>query len=105
MFERALGMTKYQFLKAYEFDGYPMVDIRARFLLPTRFGDDVIIETTVPEFRRSSFDVAHRLFKDGALAAECSETRVWVGRTDPADATKMKAKPVPQAVLDLFAAL
>ena len=36
LFERALGMTKYQFVKAYESVGYPMVDTRARFLLPTR---------------------------------------------------------------------
>ena len=50
----------------------------SRFLIPTRFGDDVTIETTVAEFRRSSFDVRHRLSKNGALAVEGFETRVWV---------------------------
>ncbi len=57
LFERALGMTKFQFVKAYNSVGYPMVDTRARFLLPTRYGDDVVIETTVTEIRRSSFDM------------------------------------------------
>jgi YbgC/YbaW family acyl-CoA thioester hydrolase len=52
LFERALGMTKFQFVKAYNSVGYPMVDTRARFLLPTRYGDDVVIETTVTEIRR-----------------------------------------------------
>jgi 4-hydroxybenzoyl-CoA thioesterase len=99
LFERTLGMTKYQFLKAYEFAGYPTVDTRAKFSIPTRFGDDVVIETTVAAFRRSSFDVHHRLLKDGKLAVEGFETRVWVGR-DPADASKIKAIPIPQAVLD-----
>ncbi|MEA3023606.1 MAG: 4-hydroxybenzoyl-CoA thioesterase [Alphaproteobacteria bacterium] len=94
LFERALGMTKFQFVKAYNSVGYPMVDTRARFLLPTRYGDDVVIETTVTEIRRSSFDIRHRLMKDGELAVEGFETRVWVER-DPADLDKIKAKPLP----------
>ena len=56
-----------------------MVDTRARFLKPTKFGDDVVIETKVVEFRRSSFDVQHRLTLDGELCVECFDTRVWVG--------------------------
>ncbi|HEY2137367.1 MAG TPA: thioesterase family protein [Xanthobacteraceae bacterium] len=94
LFERALGMTKYQFLKAFHSLGYPMVDTRARFLLPTRYGDDVVIETTISEIKRSSFNITHRLMKDGKLAVEGFETRVWVVR-DPADADKIKAEPLP----------
>jgi len=87
-------MTKYEFLKAYDSLGYPMVDTRARFLLPTRYGDDVVIETRINEIKRSSFATTHRLLKDGALAVEGFETRVWVGR-DPADPDKIRAKPLP----------
>ena len=94
LFERALGMTKFQFVKAYNSVGYPMVDTRARFLLPTRYGDDVVIETTVTEIRRSRFDIRHRLMKDGELAVEGFETRVWVER-DRADPDKIKATPLP----------
>jgi 4-hydroxybenzoyl-CoA thioesterase len=94
LFERALGMTKFQFVKAYDSVGYPMVDTRARFLLPTRYGDDVVIETEIIEIKRSSFEIRHRLTKDGALAVEGFETRVWVGR-DPNDPDKIKAKPLP----------
>jgi len=94
LFERVLGMTKFEFLKAYDALGYPMVDTRARFVLPTRYGDDVAIETVISELRRSSFDVQHRLTKDGKLAVEGFETRVWVGR-DPAAPDRIKAKPFP----------
>src|SRR6202008_4958664 len=96
-----LGMTKYQFLKHYDTLGYPMVDTRARFVLPTRYGDDVVIETTITEVKRSSFSLTHRILKDGELAVEGFETRVWVGR-DPADPEKIKAKPLPE---DLVAKL
>ena len=98
LFERALGMTKFQFVKAYDSLGYPMVDTRARFLLPTRYGDDVVIETVVSEIKRSSFDIRHRLTKDGNLAVEGFETRVWVGR-DPADPDRIKAKPLPEEIV------
>src|SRR5690606_26966613 len=70
LFERALGMTKFSFLKHYDVLGYPMVETRGRFVLPTRYGDDVVIETTASAIRRSSFDIQHRLLKDGELAVE-----------------------------------
>lgn len=101
MFEHALGMTKYNFLKEYGFAGYPMVDTRSKFSIPNRFGDDVEIESTVAEFRKSSFDIHHKLMKNGQLSVECWETRVWVGR-DPADASKIKSVPIPQVVIDKF---
>jgi 4-hydroxybenzoyl-CoA thioesterase len=104
MFEQALGMSKIKFLKAYNFHGYPMVDIRAKFIRTTTFGDEVVIETTVPEFKRSSFNIGHRILKDGEAAVECSETRVWVSK-DPNDPDKIKPTPVPPEVIARFAQL
>jgi 4-hydroxybenzoyl-CoA thioesterase len=96
--ERALGMSKYDYLKAYDFAGHPLVNTHSRFILPTRFGDDVTIESAVAAFRRSSFDVSHRLYKNAALAVEGFETRVWV-RGDPAKGL-MKAAPMPPEVVE-----
>ena len=101
LFSQALGMSKYQFTRHYKFAGYPMVDTRARFLKPTKFGDDVVVETTVTEFRRSSFDVRHRLTLDGELAVECLDTRVWAER-DPDDPAKIRSKPIPPEVIAKF---
>ena len=101
LFERVLGMTKYQFLDTYDFAGYSMVDTRAKFSTPNRFGDDVVIETAVTELRRSSFDIHPRLLKDGELSVEGFETRVWGGR-DPKDPSKIKSVPIPQKVLNIF---
>jgi 4-hydroxybenzoyl-CoA thioesterase len=98
MFSAATGLTKYQLFEIYKFAGYPMVDTRARFLIPCRFGDDVMIETSMTEAKRSSFNITHHLKKDGALAVEAFETRVWVVR-DPADASKIKSQPIPDEVI------
>jgi 4-hydroxybenzoyl-CoA thioesterase len=98
LIERALGMRNHQFYEVYAFDGYPVVDARARFLLPTRYGDDVVIETSLAAIRRSSFDLTHRLSKDGALAAEGFETRVWVVR-DQSRPGGFRAEPIPAEVV------
>jgi 4-hydroxybenzoyl-CoA thioesterase len=98
LFETALGMTKYQFLKRFQAVGYPMLETAARFLVPTRFGDSVVIETSLAKLGRSSFEIMHRLTKDGELAVECTETRVWVTR-DPDDAERIKSQAIPDEIV------
>jgi len=98
LFEHILGMTKYQLLKKYDFLGYPMVETRSRFMLPTRFGDEVEIKTTLIEVKHSSFTVEHQILKAGQLAVECRDTRVWVV-TDTANLDKFKPRPIPPEVI------
>jgi 4-hydroxybenzoyl-CoA thioesterase len=99
LFERGLGMTKQQFLAHYKAAGHPLVDTKARFIRPLTFSDDVAIESTVEEFRRSSFLVCHRILKDGEPAVEGFETRVWAVR-DPADPNRIKAQQVPADIVE-----
>jgi 4-hydroxybenzoyl-CoA thioesterase len=101
LIERALGMNKIEYLKAYDFAGHPLVQAQARFRLPTRFGDEVAIETALVECGRSSFKVEHRLSKAGALAVEGFETRVWVVG-QPGDPKRMRSQPIPPEVLARF---
>ena len=101
LLEHVLGMKKAEMLEHYDFAGIPTVDVRARFLIPSAYGDDVTIETEVTKFKRSSFDVRHRLLRDGALAVEGFETRVWVGR-QPDDPKRIKAQTIPAEVIAKF---
>jgi 4-hydroxybenzoyl-CoA thioesterase len=98
LFERALGITKFQMFKEMEFAGFPLVKTRARFLKPTRFGDDVTVDTSI-KFGRTSFELDHRLSLKDEICVECSATRVWVVR-DSAGA--IKAHPIPDGVLAKF---
>jgi len=99
LFERALGISKFRQLKTYDFAGYPLVRTRARFLKPTRFGDDVVVDTSI-SFGRSSFEVEHRLSRAGEICVECSEKRVWVVRDSATGG--IKSYPLPDAVLKMF---
>jgi 4-hydroxybenzoyl-CoA thioesterase len=98
LFERALGMTKHKYLTEYEFAGFPVVTNKASFFKPTRFGDDVTVESTVT-FGTSSFSVRHRVSLGGELCAEGNETRVWVAR-DASGA--IKPQPIPEKVRAKF---
>jgi 4-hydroxybenzoyl-CoA thioesterase len=102
LIERALGMNKIDYLKAYSFAGHPVVETRARFKFPTRFGDEVAIESRLVECGRSSFKIEHSLTKGGALAVEGLETRVWVVRL-AGESPRMKSQPIPADVRARFA--
>lgn len=101
LFEAALGVRPHELAAAFGIVGLPLVDAGARFLAPARFGDVVEQASRVSEFRRSSFDVEHRLTIGEVLAAEGRETRVWAGR-NPANPSQMKAQAIPAHVIARF---
>lgn len=99
----ASGLTKYELFRKYNFSGHPLIDTRVRFMSPSRFGDDITIESTFARIGRSSFEVIHRLLKDGALAVECFETRVWTA-PDPNNPGRIKSEPIPAELVQCFKA-
>ena len=94
----ATGFSKAWLLGNSDFTGFPIVESRARFLKPSRFGDTVVIETQATDIRTSSFDIRHQLFNGGDLAVEAFETRVWTAR-HPADPAKLKSAPIPHEIV------
>ena len=97
----AAGLPKTELISRYSVVGFPMVDTRARFLVPSSHGDEVTIETTFPTFGRSSFEVHHRLLReDGTLGVEAFEKRVLVTTSD--DGEGLKSFPIPAEVKALF---
>ena len=84
MFRAALGLPKIQWTKKFGLVGFPMVDTRAKFIIPSFYGDDIVIESRVAEFRTSSFDVVHKVLKGDTP----STTRPGNGNTFPAAAAR-----------------
>ncbi len=102
LFEQALGVRKKDMLKAQGVVGFPMVDVSAKFLRPATYSDNVVLEAAAPEFGNSSFTIAHRLLKDGAVCVEGIEKRVWTVR-DADRPGGMRAERVPDEVRAAFA--
>jgi len=101
LFEAALGVTAHQLAETFGIIGIPLVDARANFLKAAKFGDEVEIASRVTEFRRSSFDVEHRLTIAGELAVDGAETRVWATR-DRNDPDKIHGITIPSEVIARF---
>jgi 4-hydroxybenzoyl-CoA thioesterase len=101
LFDAALGVKPAELAPTYGIIGIPLVDARADFRKPAKFGDTVEIASRVSEFRRSSFDVEHRITVDGEPAVDGSETRVWAAR--PRDnPDRIGAIAIPPEVIARF---
>jgi len=66
----AAGIPIQKLFKSHRIVGIPIVDARARFLLPSTYGDELEAESSVTEWRKSSFVVTHKFFREGELALE-----------------------------------
>jgi 4-hydroxybenzoyl-CoA thioesterase len=100
LFERA-GVCKRDMLHTYGIAGIPVVDVKAQFMIPSQYGEDVIVESCVINWGKSSFVVRHRLMKGEAMAVECFETRVWVGQVSQ-DPVKYEGRAIPRELKEKF---
>ena len=101
LLEAALGVKAHEVLETFGIMGLPLVDARAIFLKPAKFGDLAEIVSRVSEFRRSSFEIEHRLSINGEIAVEGGETRVWAAR-DKANPNKIGGVAIPADVIAKF---
>jgi 4-hydroxybenzoyl-CoA thioesterase len=100
LFEAALGVKRADFITTFGI--LPLVDVRLSCRRTVRFGDGIEIASRVAAFRRSSFDVEHRIDIGGDLAVEGGETRVWAVR-DKTDPDKISARAIPADIIARFA--
>jgi 4-hydroxybenzoyl-CoA thioesterase len=97
LFERT-GLTPSAMRKKYGIVGMPIVEVGAKFILPCRFDDEIVAESEVGEWGRSSFTVRHRILKAGALALDGFEKRVWAA-PHPEQPGAIKAQAVPAEII------
>ncbi|HXJ01912.1 MAG TPA: thioesterase family protein [Micropepsaceae bacterium] len=92
------GLSPSEMRKRYGIIGLPLVEQGTKFFTPCRFDDEVVVESEVGEWGRSSFTVRHRVLKAGDLAVEGFEKRVWA-IADPERGGRIKPEPIPREVM------
>jgi 4-hydroxybenzoyl-CoA thioesterase len=97
LFERT-GLKPLAMRKKYGIVGMPIVEVGARFVMPCRFDDDILVESEVSEWGRTSFTVRHRVSKEGQLVVEGFEKRVWAA-PHPERPGGIQAQPVPAEII------
>ena len=101
LFEKALGVKQNELASTHGIIGIALVDARANFIKPAKFGDTIEIASRIKEFRRSSFEVEHSITIGGELATEGTETRVWATR-DKTNPDKITTASIPAEVIAKF---
>ena len=97
LFERT-GFSASAMREKYGILGMPLVEQGAKFLLPCRFDEEIVVESRVAEWGRTSFTVRHRVLKGDAAAVEGFEKRVWAA-ADPSRPGRIKAQAIPPEIV------
>ena len=92
------GYAPAEMRKHYGIVGMPLVEQGAKFLAPCRFDDEIVIESEVGEWGRSSFTVRHRVMKGSDLAVDAFEKRVWAA-ADPDHPGRIRPEPIPREIM------
>jgi 4-hydroxybenzoyl-CoA thioesterase len=96
------GLTPADIRSRYGIIGMPLVEQGTKFLAPCRFDDEIILESEVGEWGRSSFTVWHRVLKGGDLVVDGFEKRVWAV-ADPERSGRNKPEPIPREIMACLA--
>jgi 4-hydroxybenzoyl-CoA thioesterase len=85
--------------------GTPLLEIHTTFVKAATYGEELVIETRVDEWRAKTFTQVHRVTRprpDGGedLICEGREVRAFVHR-DPGDPDRLRAMPVPDDIRTL----
>ena len=92
------GLSASEMRKKYSILGMPLVEQGTRFLKPCRFDDEVVVESEVEEWGRTSFTVRHRILNQGQFAVDGFEKRVWAS-ADPREPGRIKPQPIPAEII------
>ena len=92
------GIMLRALMSEFGIDGIPVVEYKSKFLAPARWGDELVIESSVVGLHRCAFDVHHRILNGGVLAVDCSETRVCTAH-DPQQG-RVRAHALPRKLVE-----
>ncbi len=104
--EALFGSVGFSWRERYGRDGFSgmvLVEASAEMLRPLGFGDMVEIESRIEDWRTKAFVLRHLVRKDGVIAVDGREVRVWT-LLDPDRPGGIRAAPVPARIRALFEA-
>lgn len=89
----AAGLSRKRLSEDYGIAGMPLIDVQAKFLVPSRCGDAVTVESSVADCSRSRITVEHRILRGDQLAVHGRESRVWAATSGSSEGIRICAVP------------
>jgi 4-hydroxybenzoyl-CoA thioesterase len=99
----SVGLPFHEMVARYNTQGVPMLDVQSTFRSPVRFGDRVVLESEIVEWRDKTFLVRHVMRKDERVVFEAREVRAWAIKDETAP-NGIRAVPIPADLKALFGA-
>lgn len=97
----SVGLPWETLMEKYGIVGLPIVEAKARFLAPSVFRDEIVIESAIGKWNDKTFEISHAVLNRGLRAVEGYEIRAWTQRR-PDDPTRLKAVPIPPEIKAAF---
>ena len=101
LFFDSVGLDWDSLGRKYGITGLPIVEAKARFIAPSMFRDEIVVETRISKWNDKTFEVSHAVLNRGVRAVEGYEIRVWAQKR-PDDPSRLKAVPIPEEIKAAF---
>ena len=85
----------------YGVTGLPIVEAKAKFIAPSRFRDEIVVESGITRWNDKTFEVTHAVLNAGKRAVEGYEIRVWTKKRED-DPSRIQAAPIPPEIPKAF---
>lgn len=97
----SVGLPWEKLMEKYRIPGLPIVEAHAKFLAPSQFRDEIVVESRVVEWSAKTFRVGHTVLNRDLRAVEGYEVRVWTKPRED-DPARLEAMPIPAEVKAAF---
>ena len=101
LFFDSVGLSWEMLMEKYGIAGLPIVEAKAKFIAPSKFRDEIVVESQITEWNEKTFKLSHAVVNRGQRAVEGYEIRVWAHR-HPEDPNRLKAMPIPAEIKAVF---
>lgn len=101
LFFDSVGLNWDMLMEEHGIAGLPIVEANAKFLSPSKFRDEIVVESGITEWNEKTFKVSHTVLNQGQRAVEGYEIRAWVVRRAE-DPSRLKAMPIPAGIKAAF---
>lgn len=101
MYFESVGLEWTEFMYKYGIIGLPIVEARSKFMRPSLFRDEIIVESVIAKWHSKMFEVGHTVYNRGEICVEGSELRAWA-TPHPEDPKRFRAGIIPREVIEAF---
>lgn len=97
----SVGLEWEALMARYGVPGLPIVEANAKFVRPSMFRDEIVVESRITKWNDKTFVVGHQVFNRGELAVDGYEVRVWSQRRAD-DPSRFRAVSIPPEIKAAF---